>query len=161
MVRAKKAVSLGIVALILVAIIIIVGFGVFLDTLLNTTETQQTTNTSSHFSEASSWQVLKPNVIVSYNAECLVLGAVGHTCPTTTRNDSGMDASSLRGVELVAYQGTDYYAGSFSVGPYGPASSVNTPWYILFTNSTIFCVTPAFVSYVACPFSEPLPSATW
>jgi hypothetical protein len=114
-------------------------------------------------STASSWQVLKTNVTVSYDTQCMVLYAVGHGCPTMNANTN---ASSLRGVELVAYQGTDYYAGNFSEGPYGPGPYSNgrpviAYHNVLFTNSTIFCVSPSYGDYVVCPYPEPLPIVSW
>jgi hypothetical protein len=152
MAKAKSGVSLGVSALIVIVLILIVGFGLFLNATFNTTSTTTiigSASSSSFSSNTSSWQVLKTNVIVSYNAECMVLGAVGHTCPTISRNASGTEPSSLRGVELVAYQGTDYYAGNFSEGPYGQTTvSSRTVW---FTNTTIYCITPPYDNYVACP----------
>jgi hypothetical protein len=68
----------------------------------------------------------------------MVFETVGHTCPTKGSNTT---TSSLAGVELILYRGTDYYAGNFSAGPYGQtAVSILSVW---FTNSTIYCVSPA------------------
>ncbi len=93
-----------------------------------------------------SWQVLKTNVTVGYDAGCMVLEAVGHTCPTKGANTT---TSSLTGVELILYRGTDYYVGNFSAGPYGQTIvSYLTVW---FTNTTIYCITPPNDNYSACP----------
>ena len=106
-------------AVVLVAVVAVLALVVLSFRFSN----QQTSNTSSSLSSnASSFQVLKTNVTVSYDVECMVLEAVGHTCPTMARNATGASPSSLRGVELIAYQRTDYYAGSFSSGPYGQLS---------------------------------------
>ena len=103
------------------------------------------------------FQVLETNVTVSYDAECLVLQDIGHTCPTVSVGDTGSSASWMRGVELVAFQATDYYAGNFSAGFTGPYVSHD----VWFTNSTIFCVTPLLGNYATCPVDEPLPSVSW
>jgi|SRR5579872_2660599 len=98
--------------------------------------------------ETTSWQVLKTNVTVGYDAGCIVFEAVGHTCPTKGANTT---TSSLTGVELILYRGTEYFTGNFSAGPYGQtAASYLNVW---FTNTTIYCITPPNDNYPACPSS--------
>jgi hypothetical protein len=103
-----------------------------------------------------SFRVLKINEVIPYDAGCIVLEGIGHSCPTKGANTV---ASSLREVELIAYGSTDYYAGNFSVGPFS-APSV-TYLEVWFTNSTIFCVSPLYASFPACPLNESLPSVSW
>jgi hypothetical protein len=138
-----------VVGLVMVIALLVVGLLSFQPS------NQQTSNTSSS-SNSSSFQLLKINEIVPYDAECNVLGGIGHSCPTRS---AYTNASSLREVELVAYQGTDYYAGNFSVGPFS-APSV-TYLEVLFTNSTIFCISPPYSNYATCPVVEPLPLVSW
>jgi hypothetical protein len=122
---------------------------------------QRTSNTSSLSSNASSsFQVLKTNATVSYDAECLVLENIGHTCPTISQGANGTSASYMRNVELVAFQGADYYAGNFSGGfaVGGPTFPSHNVW---FTNSTIICISPSFSNYATCSVNESLPSVSW
>ena len=121
---------------------------------VTSTKTYTETQTSPIYS-STSWQVLKTNVTINYFAACMVLNAVGHTCPTinTTSNDS-----TLAGVELVEYQGTKYYMGNFSEGPYLGYASFDANGYptpasriVWFMNSTIFCIDPPYGDYRACP----------
>jgi hypothetical protein len=116
---------------------------------------QHTSNTSSS-SNSSPLQLLKIDEIVPYGAGCIALEGIGHSCPTAVADTN---ASSLTDVELVEYRGTDYYAGNFSIGPFSaPKVTYLEVW---FTNSTIFCVSPSYGNYAACPVVEPLPSASW
>ncbi len=110
-----------------------------------------TSSTSVSSSNAPSFQVLKTNVIVSSAIGCMVLEGIGHTCPTVT-TDPFTTPANLKGVELITYQGTDYYAGNLS----GFGSS--GVWW---SNSSIFCVSPQYGSYAACPVNESLPSVSW
>ncbi len=127
-------------------------------TVLSSFKPPQVPNTSSVSSHASSFQVLKTNVTIPYRAGCMVLEQIGHTCPTMTANPETSN-SSLRGIELIAYQGTDYYAGTFSKGPYaGGNAAFPSVW---FTNSTIFCISPHYANYPTCPVNEPLPPISW
>jgi len=136
--------------------------------IVNGTVTTPSTSTSVCIyagGAALSFQVLKTNVTVPYGTGCMVLEGIGHTCPTTTAS-AGTSASTIRDVELAAYQGIDYYAGNFSEGPYGPGSYVDgqltfTSTDVWFTNSTIFCASPLYGSYATCPVDEPLPSVSW
>jgi hypothetical protein len=100
--------------------------------------------------------LLEINEIVPYGAGCIVLEGIGHSCPTAAANTN---ASSLRDAELVAYEGADYYAGNFSVGPFS-APSV-TYLEVWFTNSTIFCISPSYSNHATCPVVEPLTPASW
>lgn len=111
-------------------------------------------------SNESSFQVLKTNVIVNSAVECMVYEGIGHTCPTVT-SDPFTTPSSFKGVELIAYQGTEYYAGDLS-GLGGFSNGVSTTPYpsVWFTNSTIFCMSPSS-SYPTCPVAESLPSVSW
>jgi hypothetical protein len=109
-------------------------------------------------SSSASFQVLKTDATVPFDAECLVLEDTGHTCPTVSAGDNGTNASPMRNAELVSFQGTRYYyAGNFSAGFTGPPGSHD----IWFTNSTIFCVTPSLDSYATCPANENLPQVSW
>lgn len=167
----NKAISLVVSVLVIIALIIIVGgVGLFLNSTYTTTHTTTSStpnNTSSisiitttigsgtsmtsslvsSNSSSSSWQVLKTNVIVPYDIGCTVFEAVGHTCPTKGPNTT---VSSLEGVELIVYRGTDYYAGNFSEGPYGDIMTVSYR-IVWFTNTTIYCTTPPEENYTACP----------
>lgn len=117
---------------------------------------QPSNESSSLSSDASSFRLLKIDEVVPYDAECAVLGDIGHSCPTKATDTN---ASSLREVELVSYQRTDYYAGNFSVGPFS-APSV-TYLQVWFTNSTVFCISPSYDNHATCPVSESLPVASW
>ena len=108
-------------------------------------------------SNSGPFQVLRTDITVSYNAECLVLEPTGHTCPTISIGANGTSESPMRNVELISYQGTHYYAGNFSAGFVGPSVSHN----IWFTNSSIFCTSPSLGNYNACPLNEALPQASW
>jgi len=149
-------------------VFLVVGVAVLVFALLSFQPSNQTTSHTSSVSSSntSSFQVLKTNVTVPYDAACMVLEGIGHTCPTVTANPE-TSVSTVRGVELVAYQGTDYYAGSFCKGPCGNGSyfnGVSTVPYpsVWFTNSTIFCVSPAlYGNYATCPVNESLPSVSW
>jgi len=105
--------------------------------------------------------VLKTNVIVRSAVECMVLEQIGHTCPTVT-TDPFTTPSSFMGVELITYQGTDYYAGNLS-GIGGFSNGVSTVPYpgVWFTNSTIFCVSQPYGDSATCPTSGRLPSVSW
>ncbi len=64
-----------------------------------TTKTYTEAQVSTIYSNVS-WQVLKTNVTVSYDAECLVLEPTGHTCPTISAGANGTSGSPMRNVEL-------------------------------------------------------------
>jgi hypothetical protein len=138
-----------VVGLVIVIALLVVGLLSFQPS------NQQTSNTSSS-SSASSFQLLKINEIVPYDAGCIVLEGIGHSCPTKSADTN---ASSLSEVELAAYQGTDYYAGNFSVGPFSAAKVAYLE--VWFTNSTIFCISPSYSDHATCPVFEPLPLASW
>lgn len=125
------------------------------------TSTNSSTSNSQSISTSGSgsapFQVLATNVSVTYNTECLVLENTGHTCPTISAGATGASPSGMRNVELISYQGTQYYAGNFSAGFTGPPVSHN----IWFTNSSIFCTSPSFPNYDACPVDEALPLVSW
>jgi hypothetical protein len=128
-------------------IIICLVFGIYLN--------QSLISVSSPSRKTTSWQVLKTNVTVRYGTGCMVFEAVGHTCPPKGENTT---TSSLTGVELIVYRGTDYYAGNFSAGPYGQtAVSYLIVW---FTNTTIYCITPPNDNYPACPQNTNTVTAT-
>ena len=90
-----------------------------------------------------SWQVLKTNVVISQQAACMALEAVGHTCPTA---DSSYQ---LTGVLLVEYSGTDYYVatltqGPYNDGPYTPDQPITQTRVVWFSNTTVFCINPQY-----------------
>ena len=106
-------------------------------------ETASTTTVSLN---SQSWRVLKTGVTVYYDTACLVLGFIGHTCPT---KNTVTQTPSLTNLELIAYKGAEFYAGNFTTGPYGYAHPFTQA--VWFTNSTIFCATPPAGDYPACP----------
>jgi hypothetical protein len=127
---------------------------------LSSQPSSQTTSNPST-SNASSFLVVKTNAIVSYAVECMVLEGIGHTCPTVTTNPL-TTPSSFKGVEVIAYEGRDYYAGDLSgIGSF--VTGVSTVPYpvVWFTNSSIFCASPLFGKYATCPVNESLPSVSW
>ena len=143
----SKIAAIGRIGLVsvLAIITVIAAVGAYAYTYTSQMTTAKTTSNSA-ITTSTSWQVLKTNVTVRYDAGCMVFEAVGHTCPTKGANTT---TSSLTGVELILYHGTDYYAGNFSAGPYGQtAVSYLTVW---FTNTTIYCITPPKDNYPACP----------
>ncbi len=154
-------------AVVLVAVAVVVLLALtFVSFFPSNQQQQQTSNTSSGSNASSaSFQVLRTNMTIPYGAGCMVLEQLGNTCPPVTVNPQTSN-SSLRGVELISYQGTNYYAGTFSKGPIGNGSYFNgesTVMYprVWFTNSTVFCVTPARGSFAACPVSASLPAVSW
>jgi hypothetical protein len=69
--------------------------------------------------------------------------------PITVTTNALTAPSILRGVELISYGGTNYYAGRFN-GNFGGSYSV--PYHdVWFTNSTIFCISPDVNNYVYVP----------
>jgi len=161
----NRRTGIGTAAIGIIAVIAVVAILAF-TALSFQPSNQSTSNTSSvSTSNTPSFQVLRTNVTVPYDAGCMVLEQIGHTCPTVTANPETSN-SSLRGLELISYQGTDYYAGCFGKGPCGNGSyfnGVSTVPYpnVWFTNSTIFCVSPLYGNYATCPVNESLPSVYW
>jgi len=149
-------------ALVVILVIVVIAVGLW---AYNMRPPSPNVCCSSTPETSSVFQVLKTNVTIPYGAGCMVLEQIGHTCPTVTASPETSN-SSLRGLELISYQGTDYYAGCFGKGPCGNGSyfnGVSTVSYpnVWFTNSTIFCVSPLYGNYATCPINESLPSVYW
>jgi hypothetical protein len=92
----------------------------------------------------ATWDVLKENMTVSPDTACVVITAFGFGCPT---EGNATASPYVHDVELLSYQGNQYYMAN---------QTVNTiPYTIWFTNSTVFCISPAFdegpISYLLCP----------
>jgi hypothetical protein len=122
--------------------------------LATRTETTTTTVTATVAEQVSAlWVVLNDNVTVYGQTACMAInfGSLGG-CPTPIPYGNG----TLRNVELVGYNGSDYYSVTFPPvtvqAPLGTTTKTYTAW---FTNSTICCVKPGFgfpaLGYNLCP----------
>ena len=115
-----------------------------IEVIATVTQTQQGTFTQLQQGTAT-WIVLKNNVTIYYGPACAVISATNDNSGCPTENNATRPPSpSISNVELVSYQGTEYYVAN--------ENSV-TVWL---TNSTVFCVSPTFnygpnPGYPACP----------
>jgi len=166
--KARRAVSLGVSALIVIALIVIAGFGAFLGTTLSTSNNNHSTGSvssqssssssqgistsysSSESNSAKNFQVINSNLTVYYGTACVVVGLFQLSCPTM---NAALHSPSLSNVELVSSEGFYYYAINFTFSFNGQPIS-HTVW---FTNSTVFCVSPEYGSYNVCPSQVQLP----
>lgn len=82
---------------------------------------------------ASGWRVVRTNLTVNFNAACIF-----GPCPT--------GSWPTKNVELINYKGNYYYGINFTYYSNGQPVS-HTIW---FTNSTVFCISPAS-GYNLCP----------
>src|SRR5450759_679897 len=84
-------------------------------TVLSSAPSKQPTSNPASVSSSntSSFKILETNVSLTDAVGCMVLEYIGHTCPTVMSNPF-TTPSAFNGVELISYQGTDYYAGNFS-----------------------------------------------
>lgn len=161
MIGRNKAVSLAVISVIVIAPVIIVGFGIFPWSSLrsndngvvtNSTSTSEGLGTSSYQSTSSdstfytpvNYQVINSNLTVYYGTACIVVELFQLSCPTM---DMATHSPSQSNVELVSSEGIYYYAINFTFYLSGQPIS-HTVW---FTNSTVFCVSPQYDSYNTCP----------
>jgi hypothetical protein len=97
------------------------------------TSARHAANTTTSSNPGSNWKVVKSNLTVDFNANCIF-----GPCPTgpwPTKN-----------VELIDYLGNYYYGINFTYYSNGQPVK-HTIW---FTNSTVFCISPAS-GYNLCP----------
>jgi len=92
----------------------------------------------------SSYQVLQRNLTVYYDTACMVVSFEEFGCPTI---NAAAHSPSLGNVELISYQGSEFYGINFT-GSVNGQGFISTVW---FTNSTIFCASPMVSGYPACP----------
>jgi hypothetical protein len=119
----------GIVAALIV-IIIIGGSGIG---YIAWTASWHTPISTTFNNSSSNWKVMKSNLTVNFNAACIF-----GPCPT--------GSWPTKNVELINYQGHYYYGINFTYSSNGQPVS-HTIW---FTNSTVFCISPAS-GYNLCP----------
>jgi hypothetical protein len=116
-----------------------------------TSVTTSTTTTTVTRADSALWEVLKDNLTVHGQTACVAInwGALGG-CPSPIPSGNG----TLSNVELISYNGSEYYSVTFPPLPAG-AIFPGVKFTIWFTNSTIFCAKPLFglpaIGYPVCP----------
>ena len=141
MTRANKAISLGISALIAIAIILVVGFGMFLGTVLNTTNTTSIGTISTHenttFAVGSvefsgAWHYVGNITLTGEQSVCYILRL---PCPSNPSNSAMVfsDGASTAYVEF--------------------ANGNKIEYTIVLINGELYCVSPNdnIPSEPACP----------
>ncbi len=152
--REREGLLIGAGAGLMLVVLLVLQSAVGGGLLATRTETTTTTVTTRVTQQGSGlWLVLSDNVTVHGQTACMAInfGSLGG-CPTPIPYGNG----TLSNVELISYDGSDYYSVTFppvtEQAPLGTTTKTYTVWFI---NSTIYCVKPEFgfpaLGYNLCP----------
>ena len=132
--RQNKALAFGLTILVVAIIVAIAGIGGYFVSM-NYMQSQSSTT-----------ELYVPSSATIVNTNVTVIGqAVGFPCAALRLPCPHYDNQSIGWATLIRYGGSYYYASTISVN-----SKVYTVWY---TNSTYYCVHPAFQGVSSCPSS--------
>lgn len=104
-----------------------------------TSTTPSSAQSTSNSTLVPTWNTIKSNMTVYYDAACVPVEFSGLSCPT---KDVATHSPSLTGVDLIKYQGSYYYDTNFTFYM-GGQPITRTIW---FTNSSVFCASPVEAS---------------
>jgi len=95
-------------------------------------------------SSLASYRILQRNLTIYFDPACIPPELEGFSCPTV---NAAAHSPSLGNIELISYQGSEYYGTNFT-GYMNGQPDTSDVW---FTNSTILCVSPMAGGYPECP----------